>query len=170
MLLFPIYAKNPPGLPDEDKSGGQILAIIIFWHPRRPKSAAIPKPHDLSFCFHHRRIPQLKNHVLSYTESTDFRPISEARFRVSHGTLTAYSFLYLLRATFYPAKLFWSEPPKLSFQGFGRELRLRRWDFGVRLRRELSSSTGSLTRTLSRTAERCCAVHLVFETGLLILT
>ncbi len=81
------------------------------------KSAAIPKPHDLSFCFHHRRIPQLKNHVLSYTESTDFRPISEARFRVSHGTLTAYSFLYLLRATFYPAKLFWSEPPKPSFQG-----------------------------------------------------
>ncbi|MDB9413114.1 hypothetical protein, partial [Microcystis aeruginosa] len=56
------------------------------------------------------------------TESTDFRPISEARFRVSHGTLTAYSFLYLLRATFYPAKLFWSEPPKPSFQGFGREL------------------------------------------------
>jgi hypothetical protein len=36
---------------------------------------------------------------------------------VSHGTLTAYSFLYLLRATFYPAKLFWSEPPKPSFQG-----------------------------------------------------
>ncbi len=28
---------------------------------------------------------------------------------MSHGTLTAYSFLYLLRATFYPAKLFWSE-------------------------------------------------------------
>ncbi|WP_287628044.1 MULTISPECIES: hypothetical protein, partial [unclassified Microcystis] len=52
----------------------------------------------------------------------DFRPISEARFRVSHGTLTAYSFLYLLRATFYPAKLFWSEPPKPSFPGFGREL------------------------------------------------
>jgi hypothetical protein len=30
MLLFPVYAKNPPGWPDEDKSGGQILAIIIL--------------------------------------------------------------------------------------------------------------------------------------------
>ncbi len=43
-------------------------------------------------------------------------------FRVSHGTVLTKCFLYLLRATFYPAKLFWSEPPKPSFQGFGREL------------------------------------------------
>ena len=98
--------------------------LSIFTHCKTGM-LPIPKPHDLSFCFHHRRIPQLKNHVLSYTESTDFRPISEARFRVSHGTLTAYSFLYLLRATFYLAKLFWSEPPKPSFQGFGRELSVR---------------------------------------------
>jgi len=95
------------------------------WHPRRPKSAAIPKPHDLSFCFNHRCIPRLKNHVLSYTKSTDFRDLSEARFRVSHGTVLTKRFLYLLRATFYPDKLFWTEPPKPSFQGAVRPLGFR---------------------------------------------
>jgi hypothetical protein len=98
---------------------------VNCWHPRRPKSAAIPKPHDLSFCFNHRCIPRLKNHVLSYTKSTDFRDLSEARFRVSHGTVLTKRFLYLLRATFYPDKLFWTEPPKPSFQGAVRPLGFR---------------------------------------------
>jgi hypothetical protein len=95
------------------------------WHPRRTFRAAIPKPHDLSFCFNHRCIPRLKNHVLSYTKSTDFRDLSEARFRVSHGTVLTKRFLYLLRATFYPDKLFWTEPPKPSFQGAVRPLGFR---------------------------------------------
>ena len=34
------------------------------------------------------------------------RDLSEARFRVSHGTVLTKRFSYLLRATFYPDKLF----------------------------------------------------------------
>jgi len=44
------------------------------------------------------------NSTINYTETfrikfTDFRDLSEARFRVSHGTVLTKRFLYLLRAT-----------------------------------------------------------------------
>ena len=53
----------------------------------RPERAVIPKPRDLGLVFHPPLHTIVKNHVPSYTESTDYYPISEIRSRQPIGTV-----------------------------------------------------------------------------------
>ncbi|WP_231599125.1 hypothetical protein, partial [Crocosphaera watsonii] len=62
--------------------------------------AVIPKPRDLGLVFHPPLHTIVKNHVPSYTESTDYYPISEIRSREHRRYGVSQSRLYLLLGYF----------------------------------------------------------------------